>query len=334
MISPIVFTTSRFDPIHKPQEIYEISLPAIQLHNEQVQGASYGYKKVANRVRPVATTLPEDFRIVRQIPTDPLESMPRLPTHPPEFTPGLRYMQERKSEMRLNKNGFLWPEEEKLAHYLVKIQEHGFAWTEDEKGKFSAEYFDPVIIPTIEHVPWVLKNIPIPPGIYQQVVDIIKAKIAAGVYEPSSSSYRSRWFCVLKKDKKSLRIVHDLQPLNAITIKDSGLPPTVEQYAESFGSRGCYGIFDLFVGFDQRSLASQSRDLTMFQTPLGTLRLTSIPMGYTNSMQIQHGDLTFLLQDEIPDIAVPFVDDVPVKGPRTQYKTTNSFETIPKNKGI
>lgn len=139
---------------------------------------------------------------------------------------------------------------------------------------------------------------------------------------------------MLKKDKKLLRIVHDLQPLNAITIKDNGLPPTVEQYAESFGSRGCYGIFDLFIGFDQRSLASQSRDLTTFQTPLGTLCLTSIPMGYTNSMQIQHGDLTFLLQDEIPDIAVPFVDDVPVKGPRTRYETTNSFETIPENKGI
>jgi len=58
-------------------------------------------------------------------------------------------------------------------------------------------------------------------------------------------------------------------------------------------------------------------------------------MGYTNSMQIQHGDLTFLLQDEIPDTAVPFVGDVPVKGPPTHYKTgLNSFETIPENPGI
>ena len=58
-------------------------------------------------------------------------------------------------------------------------------------------------------------------------------------------------------------------------------------------------------------------------------------MGYTNSMQIQHGDLTFLLQDEIPDTAVPFVGDVPVKGSPTHYKTgLNSFETIPENPGI
>jgi len=58
-------------------------------------------------------------------------------------------------------------------------------------------------------------------------------------------------------------------------------------------------------------------------------------MGYTNSMQIQHGDLTFLLQDEIPDVAVPFVNDVPVKGPPTRYEIgPNLFETLPENPSI
>ena len=111
------------------------------------------------------------------------------------------------------------------------------------------------MIPTIEHVPWVQKNISIPRGIYDQVIEVLKNKIQAGVYEPSSSSYRSKWFCVLKKDKKSLRLVHDLQPLNAVTIRDSAVPPILEPYAESFGGRVCYSVFDLFVRFNQRSLA-------------------------------------------------------------------------------
>jgi len=98
--------------------------------------------------------------------------------------------------------------------------------------------------------------------------------------------------------------MHDLQPLNSVDIKDADLPPMVEQYAKSFGGRRCYEVFDLMVGFDQRTLASQSQDLTTFQSPFGTLQPTSILMGYTNSMQIQHGNLTFLLQDEIPDTAV------------------------------
>ena len=70
--------------------------------------------------------------------------------------------------------------------------------------------------------------------------------------------------------------------------------------------------------------------MTTFQTPLGTLRLTRIPMGYTNSMQIQQGDLDFILAPEVPHVARAFVDDVPVKGPKTRYELPEGgYETIP-----
>ena len=87
----------------------------------------------------------------------------------------------------------------------------------------------------------------------------------------------------IKKYGKSLRLVHDLRSLNTVTVKDSAVPPTtIDLYDESFGGCSIYTVFDLFVGFNQRVLAEQSRDLTTFQTPLGTFPLTSIPMGYTN----------------------------------------------------
>ncbi|TFK16932.1 hypothetical protein FA15DRAFT_548025, partial [Coprinopsis marcescibilis] len=179
------------------------------------------YKKVADRVKPVATTLPSEYRIKRQVPpgTDPLAGLPTLPTNPPEFTPGERYTSERKEKMNINETGFLTDEEVKLIHHFMKTFEAGFAWDETEKGMFSEEWLEPIRIPTIEHIPFCLGNIPIPRGLYDNVVKILKDKIASGVYEPSTSSYRSRWFCVLKKDGKSLRLVHDLQPLNGITIK-------------------------------------------------------------------------------------------------------------------
>ncbi|KDQ51826.1 hypothetical protein JAAARDRAFT_139793, partial [Jaapia argillacea MUCL 33604] len=123
---------------------------------------------------------------------------------------------------------------------------------------FNEKYFDPIVIPTIKHIPWVKKNIPILPGIYQQVKDIIQEKINSGVYEPSSSSYCSKLFCILKKDGTSLRLVHNLQPLNQITIKDASVPPLVEHMAEFFRGRGCYRLLDLFITFDQHSLAVES----------------------------------------------------------------------------
>lgn len=192
MISPLAYTTNSFPPIHKPQEIYEICLQQVSQHINNTEASNYAYKKVANRVKPVATTLPEKFRIVQRIPCNPLKNLPKLSPRPPEFSPGSWYTIERMQSMNINPDGFLWPEEEKLVHHLVKTQEFGFAWTENEKGKFSDDYFDPIVIPTIEHIPWAIRNIPIPPGLFHQVTEIIKAKIAAGVYEPSSSSYRSR----------------------------------------------------------------------------------------------------------------------------------------------
>ena len=94
-------------------------------------------------------------------------------------------------------------------------------------------------------------------------------------------------------------------------------------------------MFDLFVGFDQKSLAVKSRDLTAFQTPFGEYRLTSIPMGYTNVMQIFHGDTTFILQEEIPHVTIPFIDNIPVKGPVSRYQNADgTYETIQENNGI
>ncbi|KAJ2912837.1 hypothetical protein MD484_g7576, partial [Candolleomyces efflorescens] len=296
---------------------------------------SFKCKKVANRVKPVSAPLPPEFRIERRIPEDPLIDIPSLPTHPPEFTPGHRYTQERKEKLNVNPDGFLTPDEENLVHHLMRTCEDGFAWDESEKGIFSSDYLEPVRIPTLDHDVWIKSNIPIPRGLQPKIIEILKAKQAAGVIEPSNAAYRSQWFWVLKKDGKSLRIVHNLQPLNAVTIKDSAVPPTVEPYAESFAGRACYSVLDLFVGFDQRELHSDSRDLTTFQSPLGTFRLTRIPMGYTNSQQVQHGDLTFILQDEIPKVTMPFVDDVPIRGPETRYELEGGgFETIPENPGI
>jgi len=148
-----------------------------------------------------------------------------------------------------------------------------------ERGSFNKKFFPPIEIPTILHTPWVEKNRPIPPAIYDEVCKMIKRKIAAGVYEPSNSSYRSRWFTIVKKDRKSLRIVHSLEPLNKVTIVHSGLPPATEKLTMHFARHTCNGILDLYVEYDKRKLSEKSRDLTTFQTPFRALRLVMLPMG-------------------------------------------------------
>jgi len=88
----------------------------------------------------------------------------------------------------------------------------------------------------------------------------------------------------IKERWKSLRIVHSLEPLNAMRIVYSGLPPVTDVLATHFSGCACGGMFDLYVGYDERLLAESSQDLTTFQTPFGALRLVTLPMGWTNSV--------------------------------------------------
>lgn len=241
------------------------------------------YKRVDRKVKPVPAVFPEDARVTRQFPEDPLVSLPTLSPHPPVFVPDPegRLTQERLEAMNINPDEFLWTEEEKLFQHILKLNQNFFVFEDSQRGSFREEYFSPYVIPVVPHVPWAFSNIPIPPGIKEKVVELLKEKIAAGVYEPSQSSYRSRWFCVLKKTGK-LRIVHDLQPLNKVTIRDAGLPPNLDGFVEPFAGRQCYTVFDLYWGFDARKVHPESRDLTAFLTPLGLLRITSLPTGFTN----------------------------------------------------
>ena len=78
-----------------------------------------------------------------------------------------------------------------------------------------------------------------------------------------------------------------------------------------------------------------SRDLTTFQTPFGALRLVTLPMGWTNSVPIFHDDVTYILSGEIPEYTVPYIDDVPIRGPATRYELpSRGYEVLAENPGI
>jgi hypothetical protein len=82
-------------------------------------------------------------------------------------------------------------------------------------------------------------------------------------------------------------------------------------------------------------LHKDSRDLTTFGMPLGPHRLTTLPQGHANAVQVYQGDTTFILQHKIPEYTSPFVDDVPVKSVQTCYQREDgTYETIPDNPGI
>lgn len=94
-------------------------------------------------------------------------------------------------------------------------------------------------------------------------------------------------------------------------------------------------MLNLFVGYEHRTLDTASRDLTTIQSPIGAVRLTCLPQGWTNTGAIFHEDVTFILEPEILDIAWPVMDNCGIKGPATCYETDKGrYETIPDNSQV
>ena len=94
-------------------------------------------------------------------------------------------------------------------------------------------------------------------------------------------------------------------------------------------------MLDLYIGYDERGISKESCDLTMFQSPSSTLRLVTLLMGWTNSVPIFHDNVTYILQPEIPEVTVPYIDNMPIQGPMEQYLLANGMDKrIAKNQGI
>jgi hypothetical protein len=143
------------------------------------------------------------------------------------------------------------------------------------KGEFQQDFFPPVCILTVPHTPWVYKNIPILPGLHNELI--------------------KSWFCIIKHDGSSLHVVYDLHPFNAITIGDVSVLPITEQLVESFRAYVCYASLDLFVAYDQCIVHPESWDPTTVQTPLSMLRHTCLVIGHTNLVQVMQGDIKYIL---------------------------------------
>ena len=104
-----------------------------------------------------------------------------------------------------------------------------------------------------------------------------------GILEPSSAPYSNRWFTVPKRNR-TLRFIQDLQPVNKVTIRNTGVGSSIDEFAEAFAGRSIYSVRNLYSGYDQFQLAVGSRDITTMRTPLGLVRMCTLPQGGTNSV--------------------------------------------------
>ena len=168
------------------------------------------------------------------------------------------------------------------------------------------------------HEPFQAKNFQIARALQPIVISMIEERIKRGLLEECHGPYRNPWFLVAKRNG-GYRLINSATEINRITLKDACIPPNVEEFAEDFTGLSMASVLDLFSGYDQIGLAEQCRNLTGFQTPLGLLRMTTLPQGAVNSVAQFVRIITKTLRSLLRDVAKPFLDDIGVKGPRTDY---------------
>lgn len=278
------------------------------------------YKPVGVKVRPLAVPLPEQYSIPRYfrppLPRDPYKTPLKLP--PPIFVPGGRLTEERVKLIDFGPEDFLTEMEKQLLLGVLKMHERALAFDRSEKGLLRRDYATDYEVPVVPHTPWVDRQIPIPKALMQKVTEHIQKEIEAGDLEPSFSPYVTRWFMV-QKPNGGLRKVVDASSMNRVTIRDSGVPPNVQDFIQEFIGHATYALADLFSGYDQRALSVRSRDMTTIQTPLGLFRHTKLLQGATNSVAEFQRSVSWVYQPEIPQVIRPFVDDIAMKGPTSTY---------------
>ncbi|MBW0463691.1 hypothetical protein O181_003406 [Austropuccinia psidii MF-1] len=222
------------------------------------------YKSVLKKVRPVNEPMPQDLNPPLERPPfsrDPHEKP--LSPNPPIFQETFKVTHERLQAVNFGPPGWLSNEEINLLKKFITLREKAIAFFEEEKGLLKHSYGKPYKIPLIPHEPLQKKPIPIPKSVLPQFTELIRERRWTGLYEQSTSSYTSPIFCVSKSNGK-LRIVHDLQELNKVTIKDADLPPHIEEFVDAFSGRACYVLGDIMGVYDARELDVTTRPLATF----------------------------------------------------------------------
>ena len=229
---------------------------------------------------------------------------------------GSRLIEERIKDLIVGDS--LWPKERELFLEVLYNREKALAFDFTDIGKVKPDVAPPQIIKTVEHKAWQVPGFPIPKALHLVVVGMLRERLQNGVLEYCDGPYRNPWFLVRKKNGK-YRLVNAAMEINKHTVRDANLPPSVDEFSEEFAGCQMASMIDFFSGYDQIELDIKSRDLTGFQTPIGLLRMTTLPQGATNSVAQFVRIVTKILEDLIPEDCLPFLDDIGIKGPLSTY---------------
>ena len=148
----------------------------------------------------------------------------------------------------------------------------------------------------------------------QAAKEWVRAELAAGRMEPSSSEWSSQIVFVKKDDSATtpLRPCGDYTSLNDRTKKDAYRLPLMEQLIDRLGEwkPTVFSKLDATKGFNQIPVHPDSRHFLAISTPDGLYQPTVMPFGVTNAPAVFQREMERVLQPFVDEGVIVFVDDI------------------------
>ena len=157
---------------------------------------------------------------------------------------------------------------------------------------------------------------------------LVATAIAKKKLEPGVGAWNTPAFPVPKKVLGSYRLVQDLRPQNAVTVKDGHPLPRIGDMVHRQGKNQLWTVLDLVDGFHQMPMKKEDRHITCMSTPRGTQQWRVQVMGLKNAGTQFQRMMEWVLRD-LPHTD-PYVDDTitGAKGPTPDECLWNNYHAV------
>lgn len=183
---------------------------------------------------------------------------------------GCRLKPERLRKMIVG-DSVITAEKELLIEMLLH-RERALAWDFSEIGHVKPEVASPQKIRTVDHTAWQVPGFRILRALNKKGVEMLRERLQKGIIEPCYGPYRNPWYLVKKKTSGEYRLVNSDAEVNRVTIRDTDMPPNVDEVSEEFAGCVMTSMIDWSSGYDKLSWTLRLAILQQFKPLLDSCK--------------------------------------------------------------